>query len=245
MADEIKIGYFLEDVAHRAFITAFVKRLLKHKYGDDLQVEGDIFCESGGSKEINSFRAFLKEWKKDSDISLPYHSLVIGHDCNCKGKETIKKKFSKPASKAGYPEDRIIYALPDPYIERWYLADPRAFLETIEGNEPPGEIPYVHKKGKQTFYKDKMQETLWKNGIGSSLAGAELGDRIAELVDIIHNDLNKCACLISVRATSVAIKIARTYAYVEICAIICDVVYSKAGYVDPNFKDFAEAIKRL
>ncbi|MFO8058627.1 MAG: hypothetical protein R6V10_15180 [bacterium] len=135
---------------------------------------------------------------------MPYDALVVGHDCNCKGKEKIKKKFSKPAQMAGYPEDRIIYALPDPYIERWYLADPRALLETIEGSESPGEIPYVHKKGKQTFYKDKMDETLQKNGIRSPLAGAELGDQIAERVDI-----------------------------------------GKLGNVDPNFKDFHEAIRRL
>lgn len=179
---KVRIGWFFEDVAHKNFITALVKRVLREK---GMEVENTApLCERGGSLINTRFKEYMSDWGKQREKGLEYDLIVVVHDCNCKGKEDIKKKFQPKARKAQYPEDRICYAVPDPYIERWYLADTQGFKKAIEGQHAPDKQPYVHNKNQKSFYKDKVEETIKSNEIQSALTGAEYGDRIAEFIDL-------------------------------------------------------------
>jgi hypothetical protein len=175
----IKIGLFCEDYAHETMINGLVSRLFRER---GINFEIDTICSGGGSKVIGKFKDYMATFRK-SKSALSHDLLIIVHDCNCKGKLKVQEPFIKEAKKSRFPEDIICFFLPDPYIQRWYLADGRAFLSAINGNVPPKTYGYIHDKRRKDYYKNVLDEELKRNDILSPLIGAEYGSQIADLID--------------------------------------------------------------
>ena len=173
---EIRIGYFLEDVAHENFVKALAKKVAS-EHG--LTGRHQDLCVSGGSTIIGRFRAYMNDWADNRPPSLEFDLLVIARDCNREGCAERRKQFAELMHERGYPPDCVCFALADPNIERWYLTDPRALTRAIGGSIEPRPLPYVPCSEDKGYYKGKLREALMENGASFELGGAEYGRDIA------------------------------------------------------------------
>ena len=174
---KLRIAYFFEDIAHENFIKAFTRRLIKEN-GLEIEVEDILTSRKGEYKK--KFIEYLKECKKRNIFE--YDIVILVHDANCKGINEFKNMIQRYLDKHNY-KFPIVWAIPDPYIERWYLLDKRAFLIAIQGEKSPPELPYQCSKRYKSFYKEKLREAIHQNDIEPIQGGAEYGELIAENIN--------------------------------------------------------------
>ena len=77
-------------------------------------------------------------------------------------------------------QDRLVFAVPDPHIERWYLADQRAFNEAVGPAAAP-EMPRY--KCEQDFYKQLLLDRFAAANVSTLSVGPEFGRPIADKID--------------------------------------------------------------
>jgi len=78
--------------------------------------------------------------------------------------------------------DKVVYAVPDPHIERWYLIDQRALKEGIGLDKAPSSLSYECKKGK-SHYKQILRQALKDSNISSLLGGPEYAEKIVDNIE--------------------------------------------------------------
>jgi len=178
MNEIIKIGYIFEDIAQANFIKSLVHRILI-KSGIDVNKVYEEVLPARGSKVDKVFKEYLRSFKKEK-AWIDYDILIMTKDANRKGYHEVKQKLTPKQNKFVYPFS-IVFALPDPHVERWYLLDGGAFCRAVGGNSPPELQTLIRKKG---FYKARLGEALRNNGIKSTMGGAEYGDDIAREMNL-------------------------------------------------------------
>lgn len=181
---KLKIGYFLEDRAQENFLKAIVERVAKEEGIDCSTIEHDIRSSTGGfGQVIFEFRKFLRRY---GNIKItPFDILVVAIDGNCKGFNEMETKLRKYAQQTRYPRmEHVVFAIPDPHIERWYLDDSKAFMEAVGLNTYPLIPKY---KCKKDIYKQAIDNNLQSAGISSVLGGSEYGELIVKFIqDLYH-----------------------------------------------------------
>jgi len=80
----------------------------------------------------------------------------------------------------------VVFAIPDPYIECWYIADMVALWKTL-GTKPQN-VPTTKQKGDRTFCKRLLKEACNKAGIESK--GIEYGKAIAANLSLAQTSRN-------------------------------------------------------
>ena len=187
MADKIRIGYFLEDRGHEIILKALVARVAHErgiKRGEWLD---DVRAATGG-KSIASYKDFLKDISR-LDKPVPFDILIIASDGNCSGYSEKKKQLLGYAEKTKFTQfDILVFAIPDPNIERWYMNDPEGFNIAIGSGVLPVLPPYKCEKGR---YKKVMRYAVASSNVKSQFGGYEYGEKIVDAMDIyraIKND---------------------------------------------------------
>jgi hypothetical protein len=182
--DKIKILYFLEDRAQEGFITALVKRIANELEIASNTLVHDIRSARHGSKAITEFRAFIKDTKKGELIHGDF--LVVSIDGNCKGHEDRIKQLKKYI-KSNHPfNERVVYAVPDPHIERWYLMDQKALKAGIGLDKAPSSPSYECKRGK-SHYKQILRKALKDSNISSLFGGPEYAEKIVDHIENLES----------------------------------------------------------
>lgn len=173
--DRFQVVYFLEDRAHEGFIKALVERIAGEEGLAPTWVEHDVRSARYGSKAVVEWRKFLQEvrhWRT------PHPDLwVIAIDGNCHGyteRVAQLRRYLKPTDAF---QENVVFAIPDPHVERWYLIDQRALKEATGLAEAPGAPPY---KCKKNFYKDELRRALAPPPVQSLLGGPEFAERIVQ-----------------------------------------------------------------
>lgn len=173
---EIRVGYFLEDVAQREFIVALVQQVAINVGLDVTMLTREVRNASGGKgKAMTELKQFLRDMAKG--LISPPPILVIAIDGNCQGYTEKQKEIRQQAQKYKYP-GHLICATPDPHIERWYMADPICFQQVTGSSRLPEVPAYKCERGR---YKKAMFEAMEK---GLLLGGAEFGAEIAQGMDM-------------------------------------------------------------
>ena len=180
MAAKIRIGYFLEDRGHEILLKAFVARVAKEKglkLGDWID---DVRAATGG-KSIQAYRNFLRDiTRKGSPI--PFDILIVASDGNCMGYVDKKTQLLGYAKKAKFSQpDNLIFAIPDPHIERWYMDDPQGFNKAIGSGALPALPQYKCEKG---LYKKVMRDAIVSSEVTPQFGGYEYGEKIVEEMDL-------------------------------------------------------------
>jgi hypothetical protein len=174
MPEPLTIGYFLEDIAQERFITSLVQRV-----ADDLMVAvtQDVRNATGGKGRV---MAELQRYLRDVRVGCaPLHLLlVVVIDGNCVSYQTKRQQIEQVKERTGYP-GTLLCAVPDPHIERWYLADAEGFSRAIEVGEPPAPPTY---KCERHRYKQALRQAFREAGIQPQLGGAEYaGEIVAQM----------------------------------------------------------------
>lgn len=175
MAGRIRVLYFLEDIAQEGFITALVKRVARDEsiaYGN---LDHDVRSARRGSKVTTEFKRFLKDTEKRAGMQMDF--LVVAVDGNCQGYEERVKRLKKCVRDHHPFNERVVYAVPDPHIERWYLMDQRALKKSIGLDKAP---PLPQRKCEKDYYKRLLRQALTDANINSLLGGVEYAERIVD-----------------------------------------------------------------
>lgn len=170
-----EIALFCEDSFHEKFIGALLKRFEKH-YG--LSAASRFLSSQGGLPRMaGEFKVFLRDLARDRQ-QLP-DSVIVVVDANCLGHN--ERKASMDSALANYRQFQQIvsYAIPDPHIERWMLADPKAF-HAVFGRGCT--LPAV--KCSKDEYKRLLRKEIRDSGIEAPLGGEEYAEEIVMAMNL-------------------------------------------------------------
>ena len=171
----MKVGLFAEDDGHTALLSPLIERLA----GDEgLQVTISERNSAGGAGMVlRSLRSYLLDLNAGREEFLDI--LVVARDGNCSGFTARHGEITKHV-KALYAGSLVV-AVPDPHIEVWYLADPRAPSRAL-GGDAVAKVP-THKCERHR-YKRALREAFREVGIFPVAGGVEYGSDIAGQMDL-------------------------------------------------------------
>jgi len=177
----LRIVYFLEDSAHENFIPPLVERL-----ADELHImtERIPITPSGysrGSRIFLHFRQFIHNANQRFNADL----LIVCVDEDCAGPQVKRKQYQDEISKVPLVQS-VIYAMPHPYIEYWYLANKPALSKALE--VPSISYPLLKDKCDKDFYKNLLKKTCEDTGLETN--GIEYGDAIVAALPLQHGMRN-------------------------------------------------------
>jgi hypothetical protein len=175
----IRVGYFLEDVAQESFITTLTERIATRVGFSEDDLKHDPRSAVGGHGTVTSeLRRFLLDVRRGIE-GIP-DLLVVAIDSNCSGCVAKRNEIDHIVQQTEYP-GTVVHAIPDPHIERWYVADPDALAVAIEADVYPEVPPHKCERG---HYKQVIGQTLSQAGIVAPLGGAEYGPEVANALDL-------------------------------------------------------------
>jgi len=177
--DEIYVGYFLEDIGQENFLKSLVERVAQEIGLASQEVRHEVRNATGGrGAVIDTLSRFLRDVRRERDQ--PFALLVVAIDGDCRGYRERRDEIQAIVERSGYPGP-IICAVPDPHIERWYLADSRGLQQVLEANTVPQVPAYKCERGR---YKQALRDAIRQTGIIAPLGGLEYGSDIAETLDL-------------------------------------------------------------
>ncbi len=173
--DKLRIGYFLEDIGHRKFLVSLTKRIAQEILQQNLGLEQVVRNASGGKGRVmKEFGDFLRSAARSLQSGPPI--LVVAIDGNCQGYTEKRREIEVVRDRYSY-QGYLVCAIPDPHIERWYIADREAFQRVAQGSSPVMP-PYKCERG---HYKKVIADAI---GLSLPLGGAELGEDIVAELDL-------------------------------------------------------------
>ncbi|TMC25608.1 MAG: hypothetical protein E6J32_13320 [Chloroflexi bacterium] len=188
----MRIGLFVEDAGHLAFIRALVERVVSAE-----QTEAEILernAVGGRGAALSSLRSYLRDVTERRDVFVEI--LVAGIDGNCHGYQERCREIITIVERAEYP-GLPVCAVPDPHVEIWYLADGQAVARACGGvGRQPGLPRY---KCEPEYYKTLLREAFLVFDIDPPAGGTEFGDDIgSELVlDVARRNVESLDAFLS------------------------------------------------
>ena len=177
MADPI-IGLFMEDIAHERFITSLVERIASEA---DINLRLDVRNSSGGiSRMQGELQRFLRDHTNIE--SATFDILIIVQDADREGETGIKSRIRNLIGRTSYPRMTIL-AVPDPYIEAWYLADPSS-IQALTGSSTLIQIP------QGDFDKNRYKNELSRAFPYAPYGGIEYADEIVANMNLYRASQN-------------------------------------------------------
>ena len=126
MNERVFVDLFVEDRAHEDFLGPLVERLAEEAGAESrTRVRS---ARGGHPRALAEFRLYQRLDASRAPGSLP-DLVVVAIDANCSPYAEARSRIRNAA--ASRLCDRLITACPDPYIERWYLADLEAFRNVV------------------------------------------------------------------------------------------------------------------
>lgn len=167
-----RIALFVEDYAHQQFLGALIERLA-NAHGVLVTLDWRNVRHGHGAV-IKELKQFLRDlYQRPGDLP---DLIVVATDANCKGLTERTRVVTEITDKTGL---RIICAIPDPHIERWFLLDSAAFKAVFgRGCDAPDQ------KCERSRYKKMLIDAIRKGGITPSLGGIEFAEDIVKEMDL-------------------------------------------------------------
>ena len=167
-----RISLFAEDRGHEVVLEAIISRVFA---SHDVQAKLQLVSVRGGFGRV---QAELERYVKDL---LSYRSglpdlVIVATDANCHGTKARCQVFREVVEPI---QDRTIYAIPDPHIERWLLRDPAAFKAVL--GTP---CQTVQQKCDRDRYKKLLIDSVRNAGAVPLLGGLEYAEDIVREMDL-------------------------------------------------------------
>ncbi len=176
---KLRLGYFLEDIAHEKFIVALVERVGRETGLVTGTWEHIVYNASGGKgRTMAELRHFLRD--AQSGIVPPTPVLIVAVDGNCQGYTEKRNEIVRLVEKYEYAGN-LVCAIPDPHIERWYMADPEGLQHAIRATVRPVLPAYKCERG---LYKQAMMDVFADVGARPLLGGAEYGSDVVKAMNL-------------------------------------------------------------
>lgn len=176
-----EISLFGEDAGHEGVLKGLI-----YRFSRDLGVPVRVkpLSAKGGITRVHyEFGLYLRDVHRGK-FQLP-DLIVLATDGNCKGYNTRRQEIEKVAQPFPTLQGLILYAIPDPHVERWLLSDPNAF-KTVLGRGC--NVP--HEKCEKDYYKQALAKEVRESGVKPILGGLEYADDITANMDFATAEQN-------------------------------------------------------
>lgn len=131
----------------------------------------------GSGRVLVSVRQYAADLAAGLDSFLDL--VVVAVDGNCM--TALGRRKQVEAAVQDRYAGRLVVAVPDPHVELWYLADPRA-LPQVLGEDFRADVP-AHKCERRR-YKDALREACRNAGVEPISDGVEYGEEVASVMDL-------------------------------------------------------------
>lgn len=176
---EIRIGYFLEDVGQENFLKSLVRRIATEMRLDSDEIHHDVRNATRGRGAVQTeLKDFLRDVGREQERL--FDLLVVAIDGNCRGYREGRDKIGDIVKQSRYPGS-VACAVPDPHIERWYLADHVGLQQVLEVHIVSPLPAYKCERG---HYKQVLRDVIRQTGVIAPLGGIEYGSDIAQALDL-------------------------------------------------------------
>ena len=170
-----RIVLFVEDSGHDQFLKAMVQR-----FSGLYDVPVKVLPRSirgGHGRVTTQLKQFLRDLQHQQE---PIPDLIIvARDANCQGIANRERELREVSNNFDQVRDKIIYAIPDPHIERWLLLDSAAFKEVLgKGCAAPD------RKCVRDRYKNFLLNAIRETEVEPLLGGIEYAEDIVNSMDI-------------------------------------------------------------
>jgi hypothetical protein len=164
---------FAEDDAQEKFVGALIQRMAA-EFGLALKLR--VRSSRGGFprvlRELESY-ALVCERRAEASPDV----VVVAVDANCKGLKDGCEEVEARASDT--LRDRLVVAIADPHIERWFLVDGAAFRSVLgHGCHAPDQ------KCEKDRYKGLLIRAVRDAGVEPLLGGIEYAEDLAKNIDL-------------------------------------------------------------
>jgi len=167
-----EVAMFVEDSAHRLIIEPLVHRLAEEQ-GTTVQLAWRS-AVGGHGKVLRELATYLRDLARQGG---PWPDLiVVATDANCDGLNDRVRELERHVQGARTP---VVFAIPDPHIERWLLLDGAAFKAAVgQGCDAPDQKCDRHR------YKQRLIEAVRDAGVKPILGGLEYAEDIVLRMNI-------------------------------------------------------------
>ena len=169
-----KVSFFGEDEGHRAFLVPLIERIAS-EYHVPIAVR-EYSVRGGFGKVEGKVGEYVRDLLRFEE-DLP-DLVVVATDANCSGFRKRRQKLEEAAERI---KDRVVYAIPDPHIERWMLIDAAAFKAVLG---KPCSAP--DQKCGRDQYKMLLSQAIREAGVTPLLGGMEHAEDIVREMDLRH-----------------------------------------------------------
>jgi len=172
-----------EDEFHELFLQALINRL-SEEYG--IHLSQHTYSARGGLPKMHhELGEFLRDLR-NNHAATP-DGILVATDANCSGYVDRRNLISNEVRR--FPEfaHLMIYAIPDPHIERWMMVDPQAF-RTVFGRG----CTLPAKKCLKGLYKTLLSDQIvHAAGVRPPLGGREFAADIVASMDLPRAGANE------------------------------------------------------
>jgi len=170
---------FVEDEAHRAFVVALLNRLAEET---GTAVDVSVISARGGhgrvSRELGLYKRAVEVRGGSPDL------VVVAIDANCREHREVLSELRGIIRQELFP--RRAFAVPDPHVERWYMADPASLAHHLGIH-----ITWERRKCERALYKKMLIDALKCAGYIVSLGGAEYAEDFVRVMNLYQAGKNE------------------------------------------------------
>lgn len=160
------VSLFVEDYGHEIVVSTLIRRIAQ-EYTIDVSIR-QVSVRGGYGKVETELGEYVKALGNLRE-RLP-DLVIVATDANCSGFAERQKRLQKIVEPI---KDRVIFAIPDPHVERWLLLDSAAFKTVLgEGCIAPDQ------KCDRDRYKKLLAEAVQSAGQIPLLGGMEHAEDI-------------------------------------------------------------------
>jgi hypothetical protein len=164
---------FAEDDAQERFVGTLLKRIAS-QHG--VPIRQRLRSVRGGfGKALEELKCFADECQ--SGFGVTPDVIVVAVDANCTGFNDRRAQVTRSAGES--LRDRLVLAIPNPHIERWFLLDGAAFRTVLgHGCRAPD------LKCEKDRYKELLIRAVEEAGVQPLLGGIEYAEALAKELDL-------------------------------------------------------------
>lgn len=178
------VNLYCEDSGHELFARALLSRLAA-ELGMRVAVQA-MSSRGGHGRALTEFKVWQNAMPRGGSVLTIPDLLVLVIDANCQGWSECRRQLSDAVDEQLFPEHVI--GCPDPHVERWCFADPKA-IQSVLGSPCPKDPA----KCERAKYKQLLRDTIQGSGQPILTTEMEVAPDLVEAMDLFAAGKNQAS----------------------------------------------------
>ena len=169
----MNVGLFVEDEGHRGFLRGVTLRVAAGLGVECRLIERN--SAGGRGSVLASLKSYVADVSNGRDEYIDI--LIVAVDSDCDAAEVRRVVGRAVNGFAG----KVVLAIPEPHIERWFLLDTRAPAAVL-GENRAANVPI--EKCEPDRFKNALRQAFRDVGVDPPAGGVLFGEEIARAMDL-------------------------------------------------------------